>query len=185
MSEAQFIELVLRYLDQAASPGEVDRLGAAMLDDAERRTIYRDLVQQAQLAHEWQASDPVPASEPRERRPITTLLYAAAAALVLAALFLLRPDSTSPDSPSAASTQPVWSFPEHAPSWSEIYPSPFDYPEFVWRSELPAENGPGGSIDVFSESGLPPQLAEPTPEFNRLLAPIVLLPSADYSDRWL
>ena len=52
MSETEFIELAVRYLDGAASEADVERLGAAMVDRTELRRLYRDLAQQMQLTHE-------------------------------------------------------------------------------------------------------------------------------------
>ena len=88
MNEADFIELSIRYLDGACDQAETDRLSAEMLDDPSRRTLYRDLVQQAQLAHEWQASSPAPPAQIR-KFPYA-FAASAAAAVILASLFVWK-----------------------------------------------------------------------------------------------
>lgn len=193
MTETEFIELALRYIDGAASQSQVDRLGAAMLDQPEMRSLYRDLVQQTQLAHEWQTTadlvtSSIPNPEPTPKRRIAifaTAATAAAAAILLAFVHLLSPSNDDPrpaqDNPVAgADPLPDFFGPESNPSWSDIYRSPFDYPEFVWRSELQAGWPVSPAIDEFSDSGVPPTLVAATPsDFNRLLAPIALLPGGE------
>lgn len=183
MNEIEFIELALRYLDGVADQAEVDRLGSTMLDDPGHRARYRELVQQSQDAHEWLlATATEPATKPFPIRRIVALA-AAAAALVLVSVLLLRP--TVPASPRAATApsgaepwRPDWF--DNDPSWSDIWPSPFDYPSFVWPAEIPASNPGEETTDQFSDSGIPPLIAASLPaDFSRLLEPIVLLPSAD------
>ena len=182
MKEEDFIDLALRYLDQSANQREVEQLGAAMLDEPAHRELYRDLAQQAQLAHEWHAgSTTLEALAPPPRRPIPMMLLAgaAAAALALIAFFVWKPNSPSSPEPNPETVESPQGAPLFAgtpPSWSDIYASPFDYPDFVWRAEITADSDPLEVIDVFSDSGLPIQLAEPAAAFSQLLAPIVLLP---------
>jgi hypothetical protein len=187
MTDLEFIELSLRYLDRAASQPEVDRLGAEMIDQPERRRVYRDLVQQSQLAHEWLATaGPSHAAVPQRRKAIATGLAAAAAMTLLASITIshlpIRPRPV-PAPPQAAAPAPESYFGEEAPSWAEIYRSPFDYPEFVWRAEISAGAGDDGALDEFTGSGLLPLVATtPAAEFRRLLAPIALLPGNDAPD---
>lgn len=196
MNEAEFIELALRYLDGAVSQIEVDALGEAMLDQPALRELYRDLVQQAQLTHEWEARHRQPSEHAkraaRTLRPVAIAieLAAAAAAIITVSILLLR--GMSPPSPEATRTerpvpQAAGFFDDRNPSWSEIYRSPFDYPDFVWRVEISAR-GDGSSAlpDAFSEADtLPVIAAAPTTQFNRLLAPIALLPAGDTFDHLL
>ncbi|MGI9241928.1 MAG: hypothetical protein ACR2RV_14085 [Verrucomicrobiales bacterium] len=190
MNETEFIELVLRYPDGAVTQSEVDALGAAMLERPELRALYRDLIQQAQLVHEWEENHPQP--EPagiQRRRPVALAIEfaAAAAAVIAASFFLLRavfPPDTQTDNPPGRSLAEGKFFDDRNPSWSEIYHSPFDYPEFVWRAEISASSAGDALPDDFSDSRLLPLIAAiPTAEFSRLLAPIALLPGGDGFDR--
>ena len=182
MSDEDFIILAMRYLDQAAAEAEVEQLGEAMLGNPARRAIYRDLAQQASLSHEWHLTKQAVAATPA--RPITRLmlpLVAAAAALAIAFLTLTQKDDPGPVIVDAGGATP-FAFPEGTPpSWKEIYPSLFDYPDFVWLSELHPDGDSSGTIDAFSELDPVPGVADlPAEEFRRLLEPIALLPSPDY-----
>ncbi|MFT4546956.1 MAG: hypothetical protein ACI8XO_003743 [Verrucomicrobiales bacterium] len=182
MNDTAFTELALKFLDGSATQGDVDRLEAAMLDQAERRAIYRDIVQQSQLAHELRQGEMILAQTPR--RPITRIAVAsaAAAAVILLALFVL-PRGTGNRNQSlqniaSAPEQPEF-FKGKAPSWLEIYHSLFEFPEFVWRSEFRVDTASPTTPDAFSEIGLPPSLAAaPATEFGEFIAPIVMLPGA-------
>ena len=188
MKEPQFIELAIRYLDGAANQAEVDELGAAMLAQPELRILYRELVQQAQLAHESHTTTAATttADVPQRSRVglwIGAAAAAAAAAAIIAAAIIFDGEPKSHEEtsgPAVAGTKQPGFFDDRDPSWSDIYHSPFDYPEFVWRAEISADAPDSEVIDAFTEGGAPPLLAAtPTPEFNRLLAPIVFLPRGE------
>ena len=188
MNELEFIELSLRYLDGAADRREIDRLGAEMIDRPERRGLYRDLVRQSQLLHEWLATQP-PARTARPSRKIAPALgLAAAAAVVLLGAIAIRqamvPGLGEPESAAiAAAPPPEPYFGDEAPSWADIYHSPFDYPEFVWRAEISAGAAGARTLDEFTVSGqLSLVAATPAAEFRRLLAPIALIPASDPFD---
>lgn len=188
MNELEFIELSLRYLDGAADRHDIDRLGAEMLGRPERRVLYRDLVRQSQLLHEWITTQP-PARAARPRRLIVPALgWAAAAAVVLIGAITIRhamvPGLGEPEPTEiTAAPPPEPYFGDEAPSWADIYHSPFDYPEFVWRAEISAGAVGARTIDEFTDSGqLPLIAATPTAEFRRRLAPIALVPTSDSFD---
>ena len=180
MNETDFIELALRYIDGGTDRAEVDRLGSAMLDDQRLRLLFRDLVRQSQLSHEWLlTAPPAPATTRAAGRRIVVVAAAAAALVVAGFLILLRPpgqvpaeaaDTTEGDAAGADF------FGETAPTWAEIYKSPFDYPDFVWEAEIAASSPEIAPIDEFSDFGIPNLGTSSSGEFVRLLAPIALLP---------
>lgn len=107
-------------------------------------------------------------------------MIAAAAALIalVPILYFLRPDSPLPESTDEVAIDLGSSeFFANDPSCSDIYQSPFDYPDYVWRAEISASHPGTEILDEFSASGALAHIAvSPPAEFCRLLAPIGLLP---------